>query len=91
MIVFLLIFFVFSDPTHSTLASTVEQIADAVTHARFVGTDQTSDGVVLMKIVQVLRTLVLSPEGSALTDESICDIILACFRLCFEPRLNGKQ
>uniref|UniRef100_A0A4Y0BLG1 Uncharacterized protein n=1 Tax=Anopheles funestus TaxID=62324 RepID=A0A4Y0BLG1_ANOFN len=32
------------DPTHSTLAATVENIADAVTHARFVGTDQTSDG-----------------------------------------------
>lgn len=76
------------DPTHSTLASTVESIADAVTHARFVGTDQTSDGVVLMKIVQVLRTLVLSPEGSALSNESVCDIILSCFRLCFEPRLN---
>lgn len=76
------------DPTHSTLAATVESIADAVTHARFVGTDQTSDGVVLMKIVQVLRTLVLSPEGSALSNESICDIILSCFRLCFEPRLN---
>lgn len=76
------------DPTHSTLSSTVESIADAVTHARFVGTDQTSDGVVLMKIVQVLRTLVLSPEGSALSNESVCDIILSCFRLCFEPRLN---
>ncbi|XP_052865442.1 Golgi-specific brefeldin A-resistance guanine nucleotide exchange factor 1 [Anopheles cruzii] len=76
------------DPTHSTLAATVENIADAVTHARFVGTDQTSDGVVLTKIIQVLRTLVLSPEGSALSDESMCDIILSCFRLCFEPRLN---
>jgi hypothetical protein len=31
----------------------VENIADAVTHARFVGTDQSSDGVVLMKILQV--------------------------------------
>ncbi|XP_055643698.1 Golgi-specific brefeldin A-resistance guanine nucleotide exchange factor 1 isoform X2 [Toxorhynchites rutilus septentrionalis] len=76
------------DPTHSTLAATVESIADAVTHARFVGTDQTSDGVVLMKIVQVLRTLLLSPEGSALSNENVCDIILSCFRLCFEPRLN---
>lgn len=31
----------------------VEDIADAVTHARFVGTDHSSDGVVLMKILQV--------------------------------------
>ncbi|XP_055593245.1 Golgi-specific brefeldin A-resistance guanine nucleotide exchange factor 1 isoform X2 [Uranotaenia lowii] len=76
------------DPTHSTLAATVESIADAATHARFVGTDNTSDGIVLMKVIQVLRTLVLSPEGSALSNECICDIILSCFRLCFEPRLN---
>lgn len=77
-----------SDPTHSTLAATVENIADAVTHARFVGSDQASDGVVLMKIVQVLRTLMLSPEGSALTNESVCEVMLSCFRICFEPRLN---
>ncbi|GAB0087888.1 Golgi-specific brefeldin A-resistance guanine nucleotide exchange factor 1 [Sergentomyia squamirostris] len=76
------------DPTHSTIATTVENIADAVTHARFVGTDQASDGVVLMKIVQVLRTLMLSPEGSALSNESVCEVMLSCFRICFEPRLN---
>lgn len=79
---------VFKDPTHPALASTVENIADAVTHARFVGTDQASDGVVLMKIVQVLRTLMLNPEGSALTNESVCEVMLSCFRICFEPRLN---
>lgn len=78
----------FSDPTHSAIATTVDSIADAVTHARFVGSDQASDGVVLMKIVQVLRTLMLSPEGSALTNESVCEVMLSCFRICFEPRLN---
>lgn len=70
------------------MASTVENIADAVTHARFVGSDQASDGVVLMKIIQVLRTLMLSPEGSALTNENVCEVMLSCFRICFEPRLN---
>ena len=29
----------------------VENLADAVTHARFVGTDSNSDEVVLMKII----------------------------------------
>ncbi|XP_031640061.1 Golgi-specific brefeldin A-resistance guanine nucleotide exchange factor 1 isoform X2 [Contarinia nasturtii] len=76
------------DPTHSTIATTVDSIADAVTHARFVGSDQASDGVVLMKVVQVLRTLILSPEGSALTDESVCEVMLSCIRIVFEPRLN---
>lgn len=41
-----------------------------------------------MKIVQVLRTLMLSPEGSFLSNESVCEIILSCFRICFETRLN---
>lgn len=41
------------DPTHPSVPATVENIADAVTHARFVGTDHSSDGVVLMKILQV--------------------------------------
>lgn len=66
----------------------MEKIADAVTHARFVGTDQASDGVVLLRIVYILRTLMLNPEGSALTNESVCEIMLSCFRICFELRLN---
>lgn len=80
--------FFFADPTHPNLSITVDRIADAVTHARFVGTDQGSDGVVLLRIVYVLRTLMLNPEGSALTNESVCEIMLSCFRICFEPRLN---
>lgn len=78
----------YPDATHSALPTIVDNIADAVTHARFVGTDQASDAVVLMKIIQVLRTLMLSPEGSALTNESVCEVMLSCFRICFEPRLN---
>nr|CAD7256018.1 unnamed protein product [Timema shepardi] len=76
------------DPTSKSVATTVDNIADAVTHARFVGTDQASDGVVLLKILQVLRTLILSPEGSMLTNESVCEIMLSCFRICFETRLS---
>lgn len=78
----------FQDPTNPNLASIVENIADSVTHARFVGADSSSDGTVLLRIVQVLRTLMLSPEGSALSNESVCEIILSCFRICFETRLN---
>lgn len=35
-------------------------MADAVTHARFVGTDHASDEVVLMKILQVRREMVIT-------------------------------
>lgn len=65
-------------------------MADAVTHARFVGTDAGSDEVVLMKILMVLRTLLLSSVGKLLTNESVCEIMQSCFRICFEMRLSGK-
>lgn len=41
------------DPTHPSAANGVATLSEAVTHARFVGTDPASDEVVLMKILQV--------------------------------------
>ena len=43
----------FVDAACETAAAAIENIADAVTHARFVGTDPGSDEVVLMKILHV--------------------------------------
>ncbi|XP_046623685.1 Golgi-specific brefeldin A-resistance guanine nucleotide exchange factor 1 [Neodiprion virginianus] len=76
------------DPDHNAVAPCVESVADAVTHARFVGTDASGDGVVLMRILQVLRGLVLSAAGNFLSNESVCEIMLSCFRICFETRLS---
>lgn len=76
------------DPTHEGTAEGMENMADAVTHARFVGTDPASDEVVLMKILQVLRTLLLTSVGAHLTNESVCEIMQSCFRICFEMRLS---
>eukprot|EP00076_Gallus_gallus_P022539 XP_015143944.1 Golgi-specific brefeldin A-resistance guanine nucleotide exchange factor 1 isoform X1 [Gallus gallus] len=76
------------DPSHEGTAEGMENMADAVTHARFVGTDHANDEVVLMKILQVLRTLLLTPVGAHLTNESVCEIMQSCFRICFEMRLS---
>lgn len=76
------------DCSHEGAAEGIENMADAVTHARFVGTDPASDEVVLMKILQVLRTLLLTPVGAHLTNESVCEIMQSCFRICFEMRLS---
>lgn len=73
-----------------TTANCVQQIADSITHARFVGTDSSSDEVVLMKILHVLRTLMLSPIGLFLTNSSVCEIMQSCFQICFENRLSGE-
>lgn len=69
-------------------ASAAESIADAVTHARFVGLDPASDEVVLMKILLVLRSLLLSPVGVLLSNESVCEMMQSCIRICFETRLT---
>lgn len=76
------------DCEYESAAVAVENIADAVTHARFVGTDQGTDEIVLMKILQVLRMLLLTPVGMLLSDDSVCEIMQSCFRLCFETRLS---
>merc|ERR1712156_1003993 len=70
------------------IANAVENIADSVTHARFVAADPKSDEVVLMKILAVLRTLMLTPVGLLLTNESVCEILQSTFRICFETRLS---
>ena len=72
-----------------TTVNCVQQIADSITHARFVGTDSSSDEVVLMKILHVLRTLMLSNVGLYLTNSSVCEIMQSCFQICFEHRLTG--
>lgn len=49
----MIVFLFFTDSNHDAAAEAIENMADAVTHARFVGTDPASDEVVLMKILQV--------------------------------------
>ena len=41
-----------------------------------------------MKIMEVLRTLMLSSVGLILTNESVCEIMQSMFRICFESRLS---
>ncbi|CAL8090226.1 unnamed protein product [Calicophoron daubneyi] len=71
-----------------SIAVAAEAIADAGTQARFVGTDRSSDEVVLMKVLHLLRTLLLVPAGVLLSDRVVREILQSCFRICFEPKLS---
>lgn len=51
------------DSAHPSAASGIESLSEAVTHARFVGTNPASDEVVLMKILQVRREAERLGEG----------------------------
>jgi hypothetical protein len=78
------------------------RIADAVTHARFMGAaDAHTDELVLTNILQVqcyaqfaheyaqvLRRLLTSPLGALLSNECVCEVMQASFRICFETRLS---
>lgn len=68
--------------------SAAEAITDAVIHAHFVSTDSVSDEIVLMRILQVLHRLFVSPLGALLSNESVCELMQSCFRMCFIERAN---
>ena len=71
------------DIEHVEASIIVERLAQSVTHARFRGTNPANDEVVLMKIIMVLRTLLLTPIGVLLTNETVKEIMISCFRICF--------
>ena len=62
-------------------------IGDSVTKARFVGNDTSTDEVVLMRILNVLKELIVQGFKS-LSNEIICEIMQSSFRITFEKRLS---
>ncbi len=79
------------EATCETAAPAIENIADAVTHARFVGTDPGSDEVVLMKILHVsfsLRQYVLfhvSRKGKVVLLGMLISFDLRCICMIIRP------
>eukprot|EP00080_Pristionchus_pacificus_P016438 PDM76458.1 gbf-1 [Pristionchus pacificus] len=77
------------DASSVKAAHTVESIAQAVTHTKFIGgANAGSDECVLFEILHVLRALLLSPAGRLLSNEAVCDMMQSCFRICFELHLS---
>ena len=74
------------EPKEAKLA--MHKIVDAVTHCRFEATDPSSDEVVLSKILQVLLACISCPSGELLSDDDVCNIIQACYRIGHQ---NGKS
>lgn len=69
-----------TDANHEGAAEGIENMADAVTHARFVGTDPASDEVVLMKILQVMAWQILKshPEKSVRSTQKYDWVVWQC-------------
>ena len=69
-------------------AMVVRDISEAVTMSRFEATDPDHDDAVLCKILHVLIDCVGSPSGKYLSDDDVCDVLQACYRIGHQ---SGKE
>ncbi|VUZ46578.1 unnamed protein product [Hymenolepis diminuta] len=74
--------------SENSIGIAVEAVAEAIIQARFIRSRPSSDEVVLMKIVHLLRTLLLIPSGAYLSNEMVCEIIQNGLRICLENQLS---
>ncbi|KAM7533171.1 hypothetical protein Aperf_G00000124357 [Anoplocephala perfoliata] len=74
--------------SENSIGIAIETVAEAVIQARFIRSRLSSDEVVLMKIVHVLRTLLLIPSGAYLSNEMVYEIIQNGLRICLETQLS---
>lgn len=70
----------------SNIVQALSQIVSTLAHCRFEGADQTQDDILLVKIIQLLESLVDSNLGNLLTDDSMYEIISTCFSLAINTR-----
>ena len=69
-------------------AEAMHAVADAVTLCRFEATDPDHDDVVLSKILHVLLECMRCPTGHLLSDDDVCNIVQACYRIGHQ---SGKE
>lgn len=70
----------------TNIVQALSQIVSTLAHCRFEGADQTQDDLLLVKIIQLLESIVASPLGDLLTDDSMYEIISTCFSLAINTR-----
>ncbi|GLC38754.1 hypothetical protein PLESTM_000772100 [Pleodorina starrii] len=68
-------------PGTRNVEAAINQIVEDATQCKFESTNNSSDEIVLLNIVQVLGQAVDSPAGCFLTDESVCKAVQAAFML----------
>lgn len=74
--------------SENSIGIAIEAVAEAVIQARFIRSRLSSDEVVLMKIVHILRTLLLIPSGAFLSNEMVYEIVQNGLRICLETQLS---
>lgn len=64
------------------------KIIYAATHCKFEATDASTDEVVLLKILQVLKKCLTSEVGAYLGDKEVWECMETAFSMCFQMRLG---
>ncbi|GFR51100.1 hypothetical protein Agub_g13429 [Astrephomene gubernaculifera] len=77
-------------PGTRNVETAINQIVEDATQCKFESTNNSSDEVVLLNIVQVLEQAVGSAAGVFLTDESVCKAVQAAFMLG-DPARKPKE
>ena len=77
------------DSPNLVLAMTA--VAGAGTHCKFEASDSTSDEVVLLKIIELLKNTLSSDLGAGLSDEAVCEMMETGLGMCCQMRLSGGR
>ncbi|GAA6025135.1 hypothetical protein JCM8202_005730 [Rhodotorula sphaerocarpa] len=75
-------------PTSPNLSAAMVQLSSAGTHCKFEASDSVSDEVVLLRILDLLRTLLTGPLAGVLSDESVCEMMETGLSMCCQMRLS---
>jgi len=70
------------------IAMAMHLLAAAITHCRFEATDTSADEVVLARILRLMESIMLRPEGQLLGDQSVCEMIGTGLSMCCQARLS---
>lgn len=76
-------------PASPNLSAAMVQLSSAGTHCKFEASDSVSDEVVLLRILDLLRTLLTGPLSGVLSDESVCEMMETGLSMCCQMRLSG--
>lgn len=70
------------------ISSAMHLIGAAMTHCRFEASDTAADEVVLLRILRLMELTMSRPEGSLLSDESVCEMMSTGLSMCCQSRLS---
>ena len=66
----------------------MQNLSAAITHCRFEGSDSAADEVVLLRILNLMESMLSRAEGQLLGDESVCEMMETGLSMCCQARLS---